>query len=114
MYSFFLYLMSGLYVLAGIMHFLKPKMYIRIIPSYIPNPKLMNLLAGAFEIFFGLGLLIPQIRMYAAFGIIILLIAVFPANLYMFQKGVRGVPKWALLLRLPLQFGLIAWAYLYT
>jgi uncharacterized membrane protein len=114
MYSFFLYLMSGLYVLAGVMHFLKPKMYLRIIPPYIPNPKLMNLLAGAFEILFGLGLLFTETRAYAAFGIIILLIAVFPANLYMYQKGARGIPKWALLLRLPMQFGLIAWAYLYT
>ncbi|MFD2033740.1 hypothetical protein ACFSKL_03005 [Belliella marina] len=74
----------------------------------------MNKLAGAFEILFGIGLLSELTRHYAAFGIIILLIAVFPANLYMYQKGAKGIPKWVLLLRLPLQFGLIAWAYLYT
>jgi uncharacterized membrane protein len=114
MYSFFLYLMSAFYVFAGVMHFLKPKMYVRIIPPYIPNPKLMNLLSGAFEIIFGLALLFESLRSYAAFGIIMLLIAVFPANLYMYQKGAKGIPKWALLLRLPLQFVLIAWAYYYT
>lgn len=71
-------------------------------------------MAGAFEILFGICLLFPLTRQYAAFGIIILLIAVFPANLYMYQKGAKGIPKWALLLRLPLQLALIAWAYLYT
>ncbi|WP_317045582.1 DoxX family protein [Belliella buryatensis] len=74
----------------------------------------MNLLSGAFEIIFGVALLIESLRSYAAFGIIMLLIAVFPANLYMYQKGAKGIPNWALLLRLPLQFILIAWAYYYT
>lgn len=114
MHSFFLYLMSGLYIFAGVMHFLKPRMFLRIIPPYIPYPKIMNALAGAFEILFGICLLFPLTRQYAAIGIIILLIAVFPANLYMYQKGAKGIPKWALLLRLPLQLALIAWAYLYT
>ncbi len=109
----FLYLLSLLFIFAGIMHFVKPKMYIRIIPPYLPNPKLLNALAGVFEIIFGLGLLFEPTRSYASIGIILLLIAVFPANLYMYQKGARGIPKWALLLRLPLQFALIAWAYIY-
>ncbi|MCH7400471.1 DoxX family protein [Belliella kenyensis] len=114
MYSLFLYLMSGLYVFAGFMHFIKPKMYERIIPPYIPNPKLMNILAGGFEIILGIGLLFEETKSLAAFGIIALLIAVFPANIYMYQKGAKGIPKWALLLRLPMQFLLIAWAYVYT
>lgn len=111
---FFLYLMGGIYIFAGIMHFVKPKMYIRIIPPYLPNPQLLNVLAGAFEIILGFGLFFPSTRSISAIGIILLLLAVYPANIYMFQKGAKGIPKWALFLRLPLQFALIAWAYLYV
>jgi uncharacterized membrane protein len=113
MYLFFLYLMSGFYMFAGLMHFVKPKMYIRIIPPYFPKPEILNLLVGIFEIIFGLGLLFDQTRSVSAIAIILLLLAVFPANIYMYQKGAKGIPKWALLLRLPLQFALIAWAYIY-
>jgi uncharacterized membrane protein len=111
---FFLYLMSGLYVLAGISHFAKPKMYLRIIPPYLPYPKLLNIIAGACEILLGIGLLCPDTRSFSAFGLILLLLAVFPANIYMLQKGAKGIPQWVLILRLPLQFLLIAWAYIYT
>lgn len=106
--------MSGIYIFAGIMHFIRPRMYLRIIPPYLPYPKLLNALSGAFEILFGLGLLFETTRSISAFGIILLLLAVFPANLYMYQSGAKGIPKWALLLRLPLQFLLIVWAYTYT
>jgi uncharacterized membrane protein len=114
MYLLFLYLMSGFYIFAGVMHFIKPRMYIKIIPPYLPKPELLNALAGIFEIIFGLGLLFESTRSLSAYGIIILLLAVFPANIYMYQKGNRAIPKWILLVRLPLQFVLIAWAYLYT
>lgn len=114
MYLFFLYLMSGIYILAGILHFVKPKMYLKIIPPYLPFPIVLNYLAGAFEILLGVGLLFEHTRSAAAFGLILLLLAVFPANIYMYQHGAKNFPKWALLLRLPLQFVLIAWAYLYT
>jgi uncharacterized membrane protein len=113
MYLFFLYLMGGFYMFAGLMHFVKPKMYIRIIPPNFPKPEILNLLVGIFEIIFGLGLLFDQTRSVSAIAIILLLLAVFPANIYMYQKGAKGIPKWALLLRLPLQFALIAWAYIY-
>jgi len=111
---FFLYLMGSIYIFAGIMHFVKPRMYIRIIPPYLPKPEVLNLLAGVFEIILGLGLFFPNTRSISAIGIILLLLAVFPANIYMYQKGAKGIPKWALFLRLPLQFALIAWAYMYV
>ncbi len=114
MYLFFLYLMSGIYVFAGVMHFIKPKIYRRMIPPYLPYPKLLNSLSGGFEILFGLGLLFDQTRSISAFGLILLLIAVFPANIYMYQRDAKGIPRWALFLRLPLQFVLIGWAYIYT
>ncbi|MBF6607151.1 MAG: DoxX family membrane protein [Flavobacterium sp.] len=114
--SWHLYLMSGLYILAGVNHFRNPKMYIRIIPPYMGNPKILNYASGIAEILLGLLLLVPTMTSISAWGIIILLIAIFPANVYMAtnKKTGFGLPGWLLWLRLPLQFALIFWAYLYT
>lgn len=111
-----LYIMALLYIMAGLNHFRIPRTYLKIIPPYLPNPKLLNQLSGAAEVILGLLLVLPNMTNYAAWGIIILLIAVFPANLFMFQnrKASFGIPKWILLLRLPLQIVLIGWAYQYT
>ena len=109
-----LYLMAALYVAAGVNHFLRPRMYERIIPLYLPAPEVLNYAAGAAEVILGVALLFPTIRPWAAWGIIVLLVAVFPANLYMYQQGTPGIPSRALLLRLPLQGVLIAWAWWYT
>jgi uncharacterized membrane protein len=111
-----LYLMAFLYIIAGINHFKNPGMYIRIIPPYFQNPKLLNSLSGAAEIILGILLTLPFSRVIAAWGIIALLIAVFPANWYMFQRSKKGFSllNIILLVRLPLQVALILWAYLYT
>lgn len=111
-----LYTMAVIYFIAGCNHFRNPKLYIKIIPEYFPNRKLLNILSGLIEIILAVLLCIPQFTNYAAWGIILLLIAVFPANLYMYQnkKASLGLPKWVLLLRLPLQLLLIFWAYQYT
>lgn len=111
-----LYCMAVIYFIAGCNHFRNPKLYIKIIPEYFPNRKLLNILSGLIEIILAILLCIPQFTNYAAWGIILLLIAVFPANLYMYQnkKASLGLPKWVLLLRLPLQLLLIFWAYQYT
>jgi len=111
-----LYLMAALYILAGLNHFRKPYLYVRMIPPSFPNPKLLNILSGLAEIVLGIFLCIPMISPYAAVGIIILLIAIFPANLHMYsnEKASLGLPKWILLLRLPMQILLICWAYQYS
>lgn len=111
-----LYLMAFLYILAGINHFRKPGMYIRIIPPFFKNPKLINNLSGATEIILGILLLLPFTKNFAAWGIIALLIAIFPANVYMYQneRASFNLPKWILFARLPLQIVLIFWAYHYT
>ncbi len=108
--------MASLYILAGINHFRKPGMYIKIIPPAFKNPELINILSGAAEIILGILLILPFTKRFAAWGIIILLVAVFPANLYMYQnkKAGFGLPSWILFVRLPLQFVLIYWAYQYT
>lgn len=111
-----LYLMAFFYVAAGLMHFIKPGMYLKIIPPYVPNPLLINLISGTAEIILGLGLRSEATRSLSAFGIMILLIAVFPANLFMYQKQKPGIAKRILFLfwRLPFQAVLIGWAYLFT
>lgn len=111
-----LYLMASLYILAGLNHFRVPRIYTRMIPHYLPAPKTLNIISGLAEIVLGILLCIPQTSAYAAWGTIVLLIAIFPANVYMLTnpKAGMGVPKWILLLRLPLQLGLIWWAWLYT
>ena len=110
----FLYAMAIFYITTGIMHFVRPAMFVSIIPPFIPVPKLVNKLVGGLEVGLGLGLIFESTRTLAAYGIILLLIAVFPANLYMYQRKHLGIPKWLLLIRLPMQLLLIGWAYLYT
>lgn len=110
-----LYLMSFLYIIAGINHFIKPKFYLAIMPPYIPAHELMVLLSGIAEVVLGIGLLFPLTRALAAWGIILLLLAVLPANVYMItSEKFSKIPTWILWLRLPLQFLLIWWAYIYT
>ena len=111
-----LYLMGVLYIVAGLNHFRNPKMYIRIIPPFFKNPSLLNKLSGFAEVLLGILLLIPATTSLGAWGIIVLLIVIFPANIYMLtnEKAGSGLPKWLLWLRVPMQFALIYWAYLYT
>jgi uncharacterized membrane protein len=103
-------------VVAGTLHFVRPRAYLAIMPPYLPAPLLLVYVSGVAEIGLGAGLLIPSLQKWAAWGLIALLIAVFPANIYMYQRGSAafGIPDWALLARLPLQLVLIAWAYRYA
>lgn len=111
-----LYVMALLYIAAGVNHFKNPKMYIRIIPPFFKNPSQINLFAGIAEILLGILLLYYATTSLAAWGIIALLIAVFPSHIYMLtnEKAASRIPRWLLWLRLPLQLLLIYWAYLYT
>jgi uncharacterized membrane protein len=114
-----LVLMAALYMFAGVSHFTKEKFFLSIVPPMLPYKRLIVQVSGIIEILLGVCLLIPSIRIWAAWGIIILLIVVYPANIYMLiiriqGKKFRKVPIWTLWLRLLLQFGLVYWAYLYT
>ncbi len=108
-------IMAGLYIIAGLNHFINPKFYKRIIPPVFGNKDLINQVSGAAEILLAIGLFTPY-RSLAAWGIVALLIAVFPANVYHLQQKGAGmkIPIWALWGRLPMQFLLIWWAYSYT
>ncbi|MGB5962001.1 MAG: hypothetical protein WBG73_15135 [Coleofasciculaceae cyanobacterium] len=104
-------------IIVGITHFIYPDQFARIVPP--PFPPLPSVyISGFFEILGGIGLLIPLVSVAAAWGLISLFIAVYPANIYMTLHNIQidGIPQnQALYLaRLPLQFLLIAWAYWYT
>lgn len=103
-------------VAAGANHFIKPEFYLKMMPPFIPAPELMVQLSGVAEILLGFGLFFERWRRLAAWGSIALLIAVFPANIYMYTHSelFPDVPPAALLIRLPLQLVLIGWAYLGT
>lgn len=107
------YVLAGLFTFAGIVHFLSPEIFVRIVPPYLPAPLLLVYVSGMAEIAGGLGLLVPTTRRMASWGLILLLVAVFPANVYMLQsyEGSGLLPVWALWLRLPLQVVLVAWAW---
>lgn len=105
-----------IFIMAGIMHFAVSEFFVRIMPPVFPFPILWVYLSGAFELGLGIMLLIPRFTQIAAWGLVVLLIAVFPANIYMAlnpQVFTDFTPT-ALYMRLPLQFVLIGWAYWLT
>ncbi len=110
------YVFAILFILAGLNHFINPAFYLKIMPPYLPWHLFLVYLSGFFEIVFGVMLLIPKFTRLAGWGLILLLIAVYPANIHMAMNPqlFPHIPFAALLLRLPLQFVLIAWAYWYT
>lgn len=112
---FGLFVMAGMYVLAGVMHFIKPKLYMRIMPRYLPNHKALVFLSGIAEILLGVGLCVPILKTISIYGIMAMLIVFLFVHFYMLsgEKASAGLPKWVLILRIPLQFGLMYWALMY-
>lgn len=116
-----MWIMAGAYAFAGFNHLLNPDFYLAIMPPGLPSPDWLNLLAGLAEIILGVYLLEPRTRVFAAWGIIALLIAVFPANVYValenvgMPDGVPGTGNPAMNYgRLPIQAVLLVWAWWYT
>jgi len=109
------YLMGLMYIAGGIYHFVQPRFYIKMIRNFLPYPAFIVYLSGVIEILLGIGICIPATRSLAAYGVILLLIAIFPANINMAwhadQWKYSPIILW---LRLPLQFLLIWWAYQYV
>ena len=96
----------------GLAHFYNSEFFDRIIPNWLPAHHTLTLVSGFFEIAGGVGIMIPALRRAAAIGLVLLYIAVFPANINMaLHPPAKYSHEVALLwLRLPLQFVLIAWA----
>ena len=111
-----LYFMGGMYIFAGLAHFWKPKAYVKIMPPYIPYHLFMVYLSGVLEVLFGALVMIPETQTIGAWGIIAVLIGVFPANIDMLvrYKGKKLWWKVSLWLRLPVQLWLIYWAWMFV
>lgn len=114
-----LWLMGGLYVFGGVLHLVRPDYYRPMMPPYLPAHGFLIWLSGVGELVLGLLVIDPVVRAYAAWGLIALLIAVFPANIHIALHNVpvfgasegAGAFNWV---RLPFQAVFIAWAWWYT
>ncbi len=113
----FRYCVGAFFAGVGIHHFVDPSPYLAIVPSYLPAPLLLVKISGFFEILGGIGLCLPATRTMAAWGLIALLVAVYPANIHMLVNDVYlpDMPRerWLLWARLPMQF-VFAAAVLWT
>lgn len=104
------WLAAILFVGAGLNHFRNPAMYVSIIPPGFPSPRLLVFVSGVAEVAGGLGLLVRPLRRAAGWGLVLLLVAVFPANVYMALYPERfHLPPWIAWARLPLQGVFVAW-----
>ena len=105
-------------IVAGISHFIIPYTYVKIVPPQLPYPEAIVYISGFFEILGGIGLLVPPTSQAAAWGLLVLIIAVYPANINMAVNHIHldNIPdgNWFQAIRLPFQFVLIAWAYWLT
>ncbi|MFS4494078.1 hypothetical protein [Maribacter sp. 2308TA10-17] len=114
-YPWHLYVMALIYIIAGIMHFVRPKMYLRILPGYLPGHKLLVIISGIAEIVLGIALCFSETKNLAIYAIIAMLVFFLPAHCHMLfnKKASMGISRWVLIARIPLQFLLMFWAYWY-
>jgi uncharacterized membrane protein len=115
LYHLSLIAQASLYVLGGINHFWHTGFYVHIMPDHYAHPEALVLASGAAEILGGIGLLVPVTRRFSAAGIVLMLIVYFDVHLFMLTHAGRfpEVPVWILRARIPMQFVLIAWAWMY-
>ena len=108
-------IIAGIFLLMGLFHFIRPELFIKVMPDYVPWHKAMVYISGVAELLGGAGILIDEVRIAAGYELIIMLFAVFPANIDMaykaFQEYGLTFKTWVLILRLPLQFVLMYWIY---
>jgi uncharacterized membrane protein len=112
----FRWLLTINFVAIGVAHFVVPSFFVHIMPPYLPLHYELVLISGVFEIAGGVGVQIPKLRKAAGYGLLALLIAVFPANIHMALNEIGGpngevIPPAALWARLPLQFVFMAWVW---
>lgn len=114
-YPWHLYIMAILYIAAGINHFIKPKMYLRIMPNYLPNHKLLVFLSGLSEIMLGIMICIPLLKNIAITLVLLMLFVFLTVHFHMIsnEQASAGLPEWLLILRIPVQLLLMYWAYSY-
>ena len=108
-----LLLLAAAFSYAGITHFTGPEFFVAIVPPYLPEPLLLVYVSGVAEIAGGIGVLIPRVRRLAGFGLLALLVAVYPANIHMalHPELFPQMTPTALYVRLPFQFVFAAWVW---
>ena len=108
-----LMVMGIFYISIGISHFTSPIWYVQIVPPYLPYKLELVYISGLFEILFGIMLLFKKTRFLAGWGLILLLIAVYPANIYLAQTNGAAMNTTPLIAwgRLPVQFIFVGLAY---
>ena len=115
--TFLRWCIAAFFISVGVHHFIDPAPYLAIVPPYLTQPLLLVHISGLFEVLGGAGLCLATTRKVAAWGLIALLVAVYPANIHMLVNEVYlpDMPreKWLLWIRMPLQFVLAA-AVLWT
>ena len=113
---FSIIVMSWFYISAGLLHFTNTNWFLQIVPPYLPIKLELVYLSGLFEVILGIMLIVPALRHYAGWGLILLLIAVYPANIYLAQTNGAAMNTSALVAwgRLPFQFLFIGIAYWHT
>ena len=108
-------LIALLFATSGVLHLVKPQPFVSIMPPWLPAPRALVMISGVFEIAGAIGLLLPATRVAAGWGLIALLLAVFPANIQMLMnaRAAHASALWtaSLVARLPLQVLLIVWVY---
>lgn len=113
--AIFRWLLGLAMISAGLNHFLTTPVYLGMMPAYLPWPLALVYINGVAEVAGGVGVLMPALRRAAGWGLIVLLVAVFPANLDAALHGMRindlVVPQWVLWVRLPFQALFIAWVW---
>jgi uncharacterized membrane protein len=115
MKQYALYFMGLAYILAGVNHFWHPGFYLKLIQNFLPYPMMIIYVSGIAEILCGAGIMIPAYQKFSAWALIFLLVAIFPANINMaIHYQDFHVSKALAYGRLPIQFLLIWWAYIYT
>ena len=99
---------GSFFVYVGVLHFATPDIFVAIVPPYLPAALALVYISGVFEILGGIGLFIPKTRRAAAWGLLALLVAVYPANIHMLVNEIylKNMPheKWILWVRMPVQF----------
>ena len=106
--------LGATFIFTGVLHFLRPKMYEAIMPPYLPAHAELVAISGAAEIAGGVAALFPRTHRFARVWLILLLVAMFPANVHMALnpedvRGLPDMPRWLLWARLPLQAAFVAW-----
>ncbi|MDO9181267.1 MAG: hypothetical protein Q7U04_02610 [Bacteriovorax sp.] len=113
-----LYFTAIFFIAAGARHFMMPEFYMLMMPNFLPIPLALIYLSGFLKILGGIGLMNLNTRVLSAWLLMLVLLVALPGHVYLWTNNIelpdKFHPSWLLLLRIPLQFLLIAWMYMFS